>query len=66
MPRKTPTHRLLDRLIDGGLEAFVREHRADGRSWRVVSREIYDATGEDISIESLRSWFPDDENGEAA
>lgn len=61
---QTPTHRLADVLLgdEGPLERFVRERRAANRSWRLLARDIYEATGEEIDLtyETLRSWFPDE------
>lgn len=44
---------------DGPLERFVRERRAAGRSWRLIARDLYDATEVDVTFETLRAWFPD-------
>jgi hypothetical protein len=61
---KTPTHRLADLLLGGAghLEQFVRVRRAEGRSWRLIARDIYEATDSqiDLTYETLRSWFPDE------
>lgn len=65
MARRTPTYRLIDHLLDGTFDTFVKTRRADGRSWRLIARDIYDATGVDVTLESVRGWFLD-ENGEAA
>lgn len=61
MAGRTPTYRLADNLLDGDLEHIVTEHRADGRSWRWIARDLYDRTGHvvDVTHETLRSWFPD-------
>lgn len=63
----TPTARLADHLLPGGLEDFVRSRRAAGMSWRKISLEIRDVTDRivDVTHQALFSWF-DDENGEAA
>lgn len=54
--------RLLDLVLgdDGPLEAFVRSRRADGRAWRLIARDLYESTGEDVTYETLRTWFPDE------
>lgn len=54
------TQRLADTLLDGQLEEFVRSRRAKGRSWRLISRDLYEATGVDVSYETLRVWFPEE------
>lgn len=60
----TPTHRLADIALgdSGPLEHFVRTRRAEGRSWRLVARDLYESTGQniDITYETLRAWFPDE------
>lgn len=63
----TPTARLADHLLPGGLEPFVRTRRDAGMSWRKIALEIRDATDRAIEVthQALYSWF-DDENGEAA
>lgn len=61
---QTPTHRLADLLLAerGPLERFVRDRRAEGRSWRLITRDIYEATNNEIDLtyETLRQWFPDE------
>lgn len=65
----TASRRLADLLLgdDGPLEEFVRSRRKDGRSWRLIERDLLDATNRevDLTYETLRSWFPD-EPAEAA
>lgn len=55
----TPTQRLIDLRLDGELEEFVRSRRAAGRSWRLIARDIYDATGQDVTEVTVRSWYRD-------
>jgi hypothetical protein len=59
----TPTRRLADLLVPGGIEAFVVDRRKAGRPWRLISRDLWEATDGDLDVtyETLRSWFPDDE-----
>lgn len=61
--RRTVAHLLADELLgtDGPLERFVQERRTEGRSWRLIARDLYEATETkvDITYETLRSWFPD-------
>lgn len=63
----TPTAKLADLLLPGGLEEFVLARRARGMSWRRIAFEIYDATDKQVGVsyEVLRRWFKD-ANGEAA
>lgn len=64
----TPTRRLADLLVPGGIDSFVADRRAGGRAWRLISRDIWEATGGelDITYETLRAWFPDDFAREAS
>lgn len=61
---QTPKHQLADLLLggDGSLERFVTSRRRAGRSWRLIIRDLYDATGGrvDLTYETLRTWFPDE------
>ena len=56
----TPMQELADLKL-GGLDEFVKVRRARGDAWRIISRDIHDAVGLDVSIETLRSWYPDTE-----
>jgi len=59
MHAETDRQRLIDNLLggDGALARFVTERRDEGRSWRLISRDLWASTGEDVAYESLRSWF---------
>lgn len=62
----TTAQRLADVLLgeEGPLERFVRERRSEGRSWRLIARDLYELTEVDLTHESLRSWFPDVDNAD--
>lgn len=65
----TPLMELADLKLNGGLEEFVRSRRAQTprRPWRLIAIDIRDATGLDVTDQTLRVWFPeDDESTEAA
>lgn len=55
----TAIQQLADHLLDGQLEAFVRDRRAKGESWRRISLDLRDAVKVDVTHETLRSWYPD-------
>lgn len=63
-PTITRTQRLADLLLGdaGPLEHFIRTRRAEGRAWRLIARDLYEATDHEIDVtyETLRSWFPDE------
>lgn len=67
-PAHTPNRRLADMLLgdDGPLESFVRSRRAENRAWRLIARDLYEATDLDLTYETLRSWFPDEPASEAS
>lgn len=53
----TPTQLAANHLLDGKLDEFVESRRADGRSWRLIARDLHEATGLDVTHETLRIWF---------
>lgn len=57
----SPKRQLADLLLDG-LDAFVADRRDQGRGWRLIARDIWQATNGrvDVTHETLRSWYPDD------
>lgn len=57
MHTATPTRRLADTLLEGSLDEFVAARREQGKSWRIISRELYAATKLDVTHETLRSWY---------
>lgn len=60
--RLTPTSRLADHLVPGGLQEFVRSRRARAMSWRRIALELYDVTGHaiDVTDQALCRWFDDE------
>jgi RAB protein geranylgeranyltransferase component A len=57
---ETPSNlfRLADTLLKGTtLREFVLQRRLKQQSWRVISRDLFNATGVDVSDVSLRKWF---------
>lgn len=57
--RTTPTHRLADLLLPTTLADFVQTRRGNGRSWRLIARDLHEQTdGQiDVTAETLRAWF---------
>lgn len=60
---ETPTQRLASILLDRDVRDFIAEKRSEGRAWRYVARDLYEATGGqvDVTYETVRTWA-----GEAA
>lgn len=50
--------RLADTLLEGGLDDFVESRRRDGKSWRLICRDLREATNGEIDITevTLRGW----------
>lgn len=59
----TPLMELADIKLGGELEHFVRSRReaTPRRPWRLIAIDLRDATGIDITDETLRVWFPEEE-----
>ena len=40
------------------METWIHERRAAGRSWRLIARDLYEATNGqiDVTYEALRRW----------
>jgi hypothetical protein len=60
--RLSPLRQALDVIMGPGeLDALVRLGRLRGRSWRLVALDVRDRTGVDVSHETIRNWYLDDE-----
>lgn len=64
MPNPTPagptaTRRLVDTLLDGGLDAYVKRRRSEGMSWRRISQDLFAGIGVDVHERTLWSWYPE-------
>lgn len=55
--QQTPTQRLADSLLGGGLRAYVRDRRLAGKSWRQISLDLRDDIQVDVTYETLRNWY---------
>ena len=71
VPTATPTstaYQLADiKLAEhGGVADYIATKRTAGRSWRLISRDLYEDTGLDITFETLRRWFPETETKAAS
>ena len=54
----TRARRLVDQLMGGGLDAYVARQRDAGTSWDQLSRAIEQMTGEVVTDNTLRRWYP--------
>lgn len=65
MASPSPTYRLAEVLLGEPLDQWVKQLRRDGASWRLIAMELWRATNHEVvvSFETLRTWFPDDQNG---
>lgn len=57
----TATQRLATLLIGQDVRDFIAERRTQGRAWRFIARDLYEATGGqvDVTYETLRGWHED-------
>ena len=53
----TPKKLLLEHLYAGDLAADVARRVAAGQSWRTIAAHVSESTGQDVSYESLRTWY---------
>lgn len=60
MPTDTSHLRRLADTLTGGTEAFVTERRP-GKSWDRIAVDLHERFNLDISGETLRLWFGEDE-----
>lgn len=54
----TATQRLASHLLGRDVRDFIAERRTEGRAWRFVARDLYEATDGlvDVTHETLRQW----------
>ena len=57
----TPTQRLAGLLLGQPVDRWIAERRKAGRSWRLVARDLYEATNGQIDVthETVRTWAED-------
>jgi hypothetical protein len=57
----TPTRRLADLLIDGGVDQFIASARARNASWRSIALDLRDLSDGQINVtpETIRNWASD-------
>lgn len=61
MVQGTPTQRLASVLLGRPVQDWLSDRREAGRSWRLVARDLYEATNGQIDIthEAARKWAND-------
>lgn len=49
-------------LLGQDVREWIAGRRNDGRSWRLISRDLYEATNRqvDVTHEAIRSWAVED------
>lgn len=57
----TPTQRLATVLLGVDVEDFVISRRRDKRPWRLIARDLHEATdGQvDVTDQTLQNWYGD-------
>lgn len=58
MKHLTPNQRLAEIILGRPVDDWIRERRATGRSWRLIARDLYEATNGQIDLthETVRGW----------
>jgi hypothetical protein len=61
MTQSSPLYRLIEHALDVPLADFVAERRQrfHCNSWQEIADELKERTGETVSRELLRRWFPE-------
>lgn len=56
---QTPNQKLASILLGQDVRDWIRARRDEGRSWRMISRDLYDQTNKqvDVTYEALRAWL---------
>jgi hypothetical protein len=58
MTQPTPLYRLVEARLGIPLAEYVAERRAT-TSWRAMAADLTERTSENVTYETLRSWFAD-------
>jgi hypothetical protein len=61
----TPLYLLIEERLGEPLADWIAARRP-GKSWRLISREIWEVTGVDVSFEAIRIWAGADSTESAA
>lgn len=56
VPPTDSFRRLVDRTIDGGLDAFLLDARARGESYQTTQARLLAEHDIDVSAETVRNW----------
>jgi len=59
----TPQQKLARLLLGRPVDQWIQERRAAGRSWRLITRDLYEATNGQIDVthETVRAWAAEPE-----
>lgn len=61
MPEMTATQKLADHMLGGNLADYVMTRRAKRVSWRRIALDLRDDLGIDVTHETVRNWYFDDD-----
>lgn len=55
---QTPNQRLASLILGQPVQTWIASRRDSGRSWRLVARDLYEATNGQIDVthETVRNW----------
>jgi len=61
MQELTPNQKLAGMILGRPVKDYIRDRRAAGRSWRLVARDLYEATNGqiDITYQAAKNWAAD-------
>lgn len=62
MAEPSPTQRLAGIILGEPVNDWITARRAEGMSWRLISRSLRERTGGqiDVTYETLRAWVGQD------
>jgi len=64
MATLTPNQKLAGMILGKPVKHYIADRRAAGRSWRLIARDLYEATNGQIDItgEAARLWASDQDD----
>lgn len=64
----TPTQQLAGMILGEPVHDWILKRRSEGKSWRIVARDLYEVTNHriDVTYETVRLWADDTEKAAAS
>jgi hypothetical protein len=54
--KRSATYQLVEIKLGRDPSEYLRGLRAAGKSWQMIAFDLYDATGQRVTTETLRAW----------